>query len=130
MSAFLPTPPGGASSGPHRQELVEPRNRRHFDRARWSVQAARWQAVALAQEIFGGEVDSSMMGTPGREGFQAILSLGVPFVDLEQHREREGDFVRAAGADPVLCQVPLVFVFEPRVAGMVRAEGVPGGHER
>lgn len=112
MTAFLPQPPGFVPEGPDRHELVDPRNRRETHQARWSLQAARWQAVSLAQELFGPSVQSRLVGTPGREGFQGLLRLAVPFLDLDDHRDREATFVRAAGADPVLAGVPLIFVFE------------------
>lgn len=114
MTSFLPRSPGSIPGGPDPHELVDPRNRRETHQARWSLQAARWQAVSLAQEVFGASVESRLMGTPGREGFQGLLHLAVPFLDLDDHRDREATFVRAAGADPVLAGVPLVFVFELR----------------
>jgi hypothetical protein len=114
MTSFLPQPPGPLPGGPDRHELVDPRHRRETRQARWSLQAARWQAVALAQEIFGTGVESRLVGTPGRDGLQGLLHLAVPFRDLDEHRGREATFVRAAGADPVLSGVPLVFIFEPR----------------
>ncbi len=112
MSAFLPQSPGSSPGTPDLQEFVEPRDRRATHQARWSLQAARWQAVALAEEVFGEGVRSRLLGTPGREGFQGLLTLVVPFRDLEEHRDREGLFLSSAGADPVLAAVPLVFVFE------------------
>lgn len=112
MSAFLPQSPGSSPGSPDLQESVEPRDRRATHQARWSLQAARWQAVALAEEVFGEGVRSRLLGTPGREGFQGLLTLRVPFQDMQEHREREGLFLSAAGADPVLASVPLVFVFE------------------
>ena len=44
---------------------------------------------------------------------RGLLVLSVPFEDLERHRELEARFLAAAGADPVLTQVPLVYVFGP-----------------
>ncbi len=42
---------------------------------------------------------------------RGLLVLGVPFRDIETHRVREARFMAAAHADPILSQVPLVYVF-------------------
>jgi hypothetical protein len=44
---------------------------------------------------------------------RGVLVLSVPFSDLERHRVREGRFMAAAAADPVLGRVPLLYVFGP-----------------
>lgn len=53
---------------------------------------------------------------PAHASFRGLLHLEVPFdgggsIDLERHRERESAFSHAAGLDPVLRRIPLVYVF-------------------
>jgi hypothetical protein len=54
-----------------------------------------------------------VLGTPGYQTFRGLLHLSVPFSDLTEHEEKQRRFLRWAGDDPVLCRVPLLFVFEP-----------------
>jgi hypothetical protein len=85
------------------------------ERERWELRAAQWQARALAEVVFGGEVEARLSGqTLGP--FRGLLHLDVPFADLAEHHARERVFMSAAATDPVLARVPLVFVFGARAA--------------
>ena len=86
------------------------------ERERWEVRAAQWRARALAEVVFGGEVDARVTGRiPGP--FRGLLHLDVPFDGLAEHRAREGVFMSAVARDPVLSRVSLLFVFGARAAG-------------
>jgi len=96
-------------------------------RRAWRVRAAEYQARALAELVFGDDVPTHLTGgpaalVPGAEGdaggFQGMVSLDVPFVDLDVHRHRERLFRAWAARDPLLSRLPLVFVFRPRPAAV------------
>jgi hypothetical protein len=91
-------------------------------RTRWERRSGQWRALALARYVFGAEASARLDGFPPRGGFRGLLHLEVPFLDLEDHREKETLFLAMASADPVLEQVPLVYVFEP-VAEWVEVGG-------
>jgi hypothetical protein len=58
------------------------------------------------------------------------MVLRVPFDSLEAHRAREEQFMDAAALDPVLSEVPLVYVFGPderHVPGRPPTTPRPGG---
>lgn len=91
----------------------ERRDVREEHRERWERRAAQWAALELAREVFGDQVVARLERYPARGGFHGLLTLRVPFQGLDDHRRREGVFASLAAADPVLRQVPLLFVFEP-----------------
>lgn len=111
MSGFVPMEGRGLPTDPEHPHLLEIRHDREELRARWAVRAAQWRARELAEEVFG-EVGESSLRAPRANGpARGLLVLRVPFRDLDSHREREARFMAAAVADPVLSQVPLVYVF-------------------
>ena len=85
------------------------------ERDRWETRAAQWRARALAEAVFGGEVEARLTGQM-RGPFRGLLHLDVPFRDLPDHRARADVFLSAVGADPVCGRVPFVFVFGARAA--------------
>ncbi len=91
----------------------ERRDVREESREHWERRAAQWAALALAREIFGEWTQASLARYPSRGAFRGLLTLRVPFLGLEDHRQRELLFTSLAARDPVLEQVPLLFVFEP-----------------
>lgn len=100
----------GDPEGTHWLEVREERVSRH---RRWSVRAAQWRALELAREVFGETVEARLGDLRPRGSFHGFLHLAVPFRDLESHRSLESRFTAMAGADEVLREVPLVFVFDP-----------------
>jgi len=82
-------------------------------RQRWETRAAQWRARDLAELVFGGEVEARLSGRGSSQTFRGMLHLTVPFADLDTHRAREAVFLASAAADPVLTQVPFVFVLSP-----------------
>ncbi|MDZ7779924.1 MAG: hypothetical protein U5R14_08320 [Gemmatimonadota bacterium] len=111
MSGFVPMEGRGAPTDPEHPHLLEIRHDREELRARWAVRAAQWRAWELAEAVFGGVADSSLHAPRSAGPARGLLVLEVPFVDLDRHRELEARFMAAAVADPVLAQVPLVYVF-------------------
>jgi hypothetical protein len=67
----------------------------------------------VAEAVFGGEVRARLSGHSGGSPFRGLLHLDVPFRDLETHRALEAVFIACASEDPVLEQVPLIFVLGP-----------------
>ena len=109
--------------------LVDPTLAREEERGRWEARAAQWRARALAEAIFGGEVEASLAGHTTRGPFRGLLHLRVPFPRVEgpdaglaEHRAREAAFLSAAARDPVLVQVPFLYVF---AAAVTRAPTAP-----
>jgi hypothetical protein len=113
MSAFLPAKGQAVPTDPEHPQLIERTLDREERRSRWAVRAAQWRARELAEAVFGGVGESSLLGMRMAGPARGVLVLSVPFSDLARHSEREGRFMAAAAADPVLGQVPLVYVFGP-----------------
>lgn len=97
--------------------LVDPALDRVQGRRRWEARTAQWRARALAEAVFGGEVEARLAGHGGGHAFRGLLHLDVPFAGLERHREGEARFLAAAARDPVLSGVPFVYVFGARSGG-------------
>lgn len=113
MNSLLPTRwPGSGPERDHPRLHQEPFAPAEL-RARWEVRAAQWRARELAEAIFGRVRSASLLGLRPHGLLRGLLQLEVPFEDLDDHLARERSFLTAAGADPVLAQVPLVYVFEP-----------------
>jgi hypothetical protein len=113
MSAFLPAKGQGLPSDPDHPQLIERTLDREERRSRWAVRAAQWRARELAEAVFGGVGESSLRAMRPAGPARGLLVLSVPFSDLDSHRLREERFMAAAEADPVLAQIPLVYVFGP-----------------
>lgn len=114
MSTLLPHPPGGGDDGldlpqPRLQGVLTDAERA----ARWEVRAAQWRAMELAASAFGGEVRGTLLGLRTRGELRGLLKLDVPFAGLDAHRRREAAFLGMVGADPLMAEVPLVFVVGP-----------------
>jgi len=52
-----------------------------------------------------------------------MLRLDVPFVDLADHAEREARFLAFVAIDPVLAEVPLLYIIGPADLPSVRPTG-------
>jgi hypothetical protein len=120
VTSWLPLPSRRAESDPEHTTFVDPTRDLAVVRSRWEVRSAEWRAVALAEAIFGRPVGVRLQGVrppPPRAsrgiGFRGLLRLEVPFDELDLHRWRESVFQACAAEDPVLCRVPLVYVFAP-----------------
>lgn len=114
MSGLIPRRPGGDDGitgvpEPRLGGVVTAAERL----ARWEVRAAQWRALELAQEVFGADVEGSLLGLRASGGIRGLMRLQVPFHTLDDHRSREGRFLALVGADPVMARVPLVFVVGP-----------------
>ena len=114
MSAFLPPFAQGSEPEPERMEHVDPLLDIEERRREWEVRAAHWRAHALAEEVFAGGVETSLVGLRTSGALRGLLRLDVGFRDLEEHREAEARFLAAAGVDPLLSTVPLLYVVGPR----------------
>ncbi|NJD18391.1 MAG: hypothetical protein FIA95_03810 [Gemmatimonadetes bacterium] len=114
MSAFLPF---RASAGSEAPDVPEPRLQGILSEAertaRWEVRAAQWRAVELARAAFGPDVSGTLLGVRPEGALRGLLKLDVPFADLDAHRQREAGFLGMVGADPLMAQVPMVFVLGP-----------------
>lgn len=113
MSAFLPDQGRGAPTDPDHPQLLERTLDREEQQSRWAVRAAQWRARELAEIVFGAVAESSLRGLRTKGPARGLLLLRVPFEDLASHQAREARFMAAAEADPVLGQIPLVYVFGP-----------------
>jgi len=82
-------------------------------RARWEVRAAQWRARELAEHVFGGVGESSLMSLRPHGPIRGLFRLQVPFVDLAAYRAQEARFLAAVDRDPVLARVRLVYVIAP-----------------
>ncbi len=111
MSALLPPQGRGAPNEADHPQLLERDLDRNELRARWAVRAAQWRARELAEAVFGAVTETTLKGLRPFGDARGLLVLGVPFRDLETHRAREARFMAAAHDDPILSQVPLVYVF-------------------
>lgn len=113
MSAFLPARGSGPGNEPEHPQLLERSLDRAERRGRWAVRAAQWRARELAEAVFGSVEGGALVGPRPGGPVRGLLELRVPFADLDTHRAREARFMAAAERDPVLSQVPLVYVFGP-----------------
>ena len=115
MSSLVPHRPSGLPPEPESPRLLHEVLGDEERRLRWAVRAAYWKAHALAREVFSGEVETRLVGMRTRGELHGILQVDVPFRDLETHREAEARFLAAAGSDPLLASVPLLYAVGPRV---------------
>ncbi|MEX2467104.1 MAG: hypothetical protein WD995_09340 [Gemmatimonadota bacterium] len=113
MSAFLPAKGQGLPTDPDHPQLLERTLDREERRFRWAVRAAQWRARELAEIVFGGVGESTLRSARAEGPARGLLVLRVPFEDLQAHQAREQRFMAAAASDPVLAQIPLVYVFGP-----------------
>lgn len=90
----------------------ERRDVRDAERVRWERRSGQWAALDLARDVFGRETSVRLEGYGARGAFRGMITLRVPLRGLDDHRRREQVFRVLAGRDPVLAQVPLIFVFE------------------
>jgi len=111
MSGFVPIRPRPSQEGAPSTTLFDRRLEEEWAERRWSARAAQWQAMALASAVFGEGVSARLAGELLDGPFRALLHLDVPFDGIERHRELEARFTAAAGADPVLARIPMVYVF-------------------
>ena len=114
MNAFPPPFARGSEPDPQRVEHVDPLLDVEERRRRWEVRAAHWRAHALAEEVFGDRVRTSLEGLRTGGDLRGLLRLEVGFRDLDEHRRAEARFLAAAGGDPLLSTVPLLYVVGPR----------------
>jgi hypothetical protein len=117
LTAILPTGPGNLAREPEATSIQDPRRETEQQRFRWEIRAAQWRALEIARAIWGESVSASLSGYGSRGAFRGLLHLEVPLAggsrfDLELHREREDAFTRAAGRDPVLERIPLVYLLD------------------
>lgn len=91
----------------------ERRNARAEATDRWELRAGEWAALDLARHVFGETAEARLSGWSARAPFRGLLTLRVPFRSLADHRRREQVFLLLAARDPVVSQVPFVYVFEP-----------------
>lgn len=113
MSAFLPETPGASPSertptSLRQRELDAEERRRVLE-----VRAASWRARELAAAVFGEPVRTVLRARPRPEPPRGLLRIDVPFEELAEHRDRERAFLAAVHADPLLSEVPLVYVVGP-----------------
>jgi hypothetical protein len=113
MDELLPKQPSGSTGLPQNIEHLDPFLEQRVEQRPWEVRSAQWRAWALAEAVFGEGVEVRLSGRGSYHGLRGLLTLTVPFSTLGEHRHREAIFLAWAGADPVLAQVPLIFVFEP-----------------
>lgn len=85
-------------------------------RARFEVRAAQWRARELAEIVFGGVAESSLMNLRPHGTLRGLLRLSVPFVDLAVYRDREARFLAAVETDPVLSRIRLLYVIAADVS--------------
>ncbi len=115
--------------GEGKEVWLEYHEERRSARFRWSLRAAQWRALEIARAVFGQEAEARLASYGRGGGFDGLLYLRVPFHGLDDHLSREHRFTWLAGADEVLEQVPLIFVFEavPPVRGATPAASGTGG---
>jgi hypothetical protein len=113
MSALIPRRAGGEDPERAHSELQQrPLSQAEY-RALWEVRAAQWRARELAEELFGSVGYMALIGIAGKGHPRGLLHMEVPFESLEAHRLIESRFMSAAARDPILTQVPLVYVMGP-----------------
>lgn len=96
---------------------LDPLLSRRLETRPWEVWTAHWRAWDLAEMVFGEGVRAELTGHGGFHPFRGILSLTVPFKEMEDHRRRERIFLSWSMADPLLSRVPFVFIFQPEPEG-------------
>ena len=117
MNGWFPRAPSAEDSSRAPIENLDQTGSVQEDRERWSLPATLWRAHRLAESVFEGAVGirvqpaSIELGRGDAYPFRALVHLSVPFEDLNTHRDREEAFIRSAALDPVLCEVPMVYVF-------------------
>jgi hypothetical protein len=109
--------PSGFSPDPERTEHLDPLLSRRVETRPWQLRAAQWRAVELAELAFGEGVVGELAGRGGFSPFRGLLTLTVPFQELADHRRKEEVFLSWALRDPILTQVPFVFLFRPEPVG-------------
>jgi len=117
MDDFFRSDPPGVPFDPERTVHLDPLLSRRLESRPWEVRAAQWRAWELAELAFGEEVRAELTGRGGYPPFRGLLSITVPFKDLDDHRRRERTFLGWALADPILSNVPFVFLFRPDPVG-------------
>jgi hypothetical protein len=113
VSAWIPGNARGEGPDPEHPQLRQRPLSPAEQRARWEVRAAQWRARELAENVFGSVSAMGLMGIRRQGPLRGLLRLDVPFADLEIHREREARFLAAVREDPLLADVPLVFLIGP-----------------
>jgi len=113
VSEILPIRPAGPPQEQERTFYVDPTRGEVATRRAWEQRAAQWRARELAERVFGGEVTARLTGRSGARPFRGLLHMEVPFADLESHRALETVFLASAARDPLLSEVPFVFVLAP-----------------
>jgi hypothetical protein len=113
MDDLFPKAPGLPWEGPEHVEHLDPLLERRLHGNPWEVRSAQWRAWTLAEAAFGASVRVHLTGRTAYRGIRGLLTVTVPFRDLEDHRGRESVFLSWASRDPILTQVPLIFVFQP-----------------
>ena len=111
MSAFLPRlarPEGSPDSHP---VLLQRPSSPAEQKARWEVRAAQWRAREIAEAVFGRVAAAELTGMRAGGSLRGLLRLDVTIRCLDRHRDLEGIFMAAVASDPILAQVPLVYVF-------------------
>jgi hypothetical protein len=99
-----------AARGPGWEER---RTHREERRNHWELRAGEWQGMALARHVFGERVEVRLEARHAPHPFRGMLTLRVPFRSLEEHRVRERVFLALVARDPVIRQVPFLYLFEP-----------------
>jgi hypothetical protein len=113
MDDFFSPRSEGPEGGPESLVFLDPTVDLRVERRPWQLRSAQWRAWELAQAVFGGEVQVLLGGSGGPSTFRGMLTLRVPFPGLPVHKERERQFMSLAANDPLLCALPLIYVFEP-----------------
>lgn len=113
MSAFVPSSSFGSGPEPEHPRLHQRPASPDEQRARWEVRAAQWRARELAEHFWGSVTGMGLIGIRGEGALRGLLRLDVPFEDLSCHRDREARFLEAVARDPLLVDVPLVYVIGP-----------------
>jgi hypothetical protein len=113
MSAFIPSSAFGQGTDPDHPKLKQRPASPDEQRARWEVRAAQWRARELAEYVWGSVSVTGLTGIRSAGPMRGLLRLDVPFGDLDAHLEREARFLDAVARDPLLADVPLVYVIGP-----------------
>jgi hypothetical protein len=113
VSAFFPSRTSGAGPELEHPKLHQRPTSPDEQRARWEVRAAQWRARAIAEHVWGSVSAMGLTGIRGAGPLRGMLRLDVPFADLEGHRACESRFLDAVSRDPLLSEVPLVYVIGP-----------------